>query len=472
MPYSGPSDPGLPSNVKALPPVRRRQWIHVYSSEKRLGKSDGDAIRIANGVLKGERSVDMPLELTPAPTPVSVQAHPQAGHQALSMEQAVPPGLDSRPPEVRGMEGNVGFVDDIMNFFSRGSGAGGDGSGGRFSLRAMPDGRLRYYAIASNNYEDRGGLIFTEAGQRKYVEFVERTGKYPELWVFHARGTRFGQADKVFWLDPHIQFTTGLIDPGKEDLAQKLAGMRDLGMSHGYVGKHVELPDGTIEVPEFVQFEQSVLPHKAAANFGTYFGLLGGARDLEEGVPRFTQEQRDFLISVGETPERVDQIEGMTNEMHEFFEHRGIDWRSLELSDGPAGTGGTAASGGAGTDGSTPSGAGGAGVTEDDVRRIVSEALSGSELAESVRSIAASVRQLTENDDDRFARQYEGRARSLPGGFKASARGAEPTPEERREAALAGALKPPNPMAWTEEMFGMNPLLGGANGAGTNGRNS
>lgn len=468
MPYSGPSDPGLPSNVKALPPVRRRQWIHVYSSEKRLGKSDGDAIRIANGVLKGERSVDMPLELTPAPTPVSVQAHPQAGYQALPMERAIPAGLDSRPPELR--EDNVGFVDDIMNFFRRDE---SEGESSAFSLRAMPDGRLRYYAIASNNYKDRGGLVFTEAGQRKYIEFVERTGKYPELWLYHARGTKFGQADKIFWLDPHIQFTTGLIDPGKEDFARKLANRRDLGMSHGYVGKHVELPDGTIEVPEFVQFEQSVLPHKAAANFGTYFGLLGGARDLEEGVPRFSQDQREFLRSVGDTDDHITHVEQLTNELNDWAERRGLDWRSIELlGDGdetPPATPATSA----GASPSTSSGSAGVGgVTEDDVRRIVGEALNGSELAESVRSMAASVRSLSENADDRFARQYEGRRAGLPAGFKASARGAEPTPEERREAALAGALKPPNPMAWTEEMFGMNPLLGGANGAGTNGRNS
>lgn len=32
MPYKGPDDKSLPSNVKKLPDAKRRQWVHVFNS--------------------------------------------------------------------------------------------------------------------------------------------------------------------------------------------------------------------------------------------------------------------------------------------------------------------------------------------------------------------------------------------------------------------------------------------------------
>lgn len=52
MPYSGISDSSLPSNVRKLSANQRRRWLHVYNSEREKGASDGDAIKIANGVVK------------------------------------------------------------------------------------------------------------------------------------------------------------------------------------------------------------------------------------------------------------------------------------------------------------------------------------------------------------------------------------------------------------------------------------
>lgn len=37
---------------KATTPKKKRQWQHVYDSEKRKGVSAGAAIRAANGVVK------------------------------------------------------------------------------------------------------------------------------------------------------------------------------------------------------------------------------------------------------------------------------------------------------------------------------------------------------------------------------------------------------------------------------------
>lgn len=59
MPYSGPEDPSLPANVKRLPAVKRRQWVHIWNSTYEGCISDGgstatceaNAFRNANGVV-------------------------------------------------------------------------------------------------------------------------------------------------------------------------------------------------------------------------------------------------------------------------------------------------------------------------------------------------------------------------------------------------------------------------------------
>jgi hypothetical protein len=67
VPYSGPSDDGLPANVKKLPENKRAQWVHVFNttvnncmSENKGGgagtqqKCEAMAFRFANGVAKKE----------------------------------------------------------------------------------------------------------------------------------------------------------------------------------------------------------------------------------------------------------------------------------------------------------------------------------------------------------------------------------------------------------------------------------
>ena len=63
MPYSGASDPNLPSNVKKMPSKRRRQWVSIFN--RTMASCTGDdceakAFRIANGVLK-RQSKDMDI---------------------------------------------------------------------------------------------------------------------------------------------------------------------------------------------------------------------------------------------------------------------------------------------------------------------------------------------------------------------------------------------------------------------------
>jgi hypothetical protein len=358
-----------------------------------------------------------------------------------------------------------------MAFFGR----RGDQPETQVSLREMPDGRLRYYAFATNNYVDRGGLVFPQEEQQRYAAWVRSTGRYPELWVWHARGSRLGQADKL-WFDDHFQFTSGLIDQGKEEKALRVIGKRDIAMSHGYVGRHVELPDGTIEVRDFLQFEQSVLPRKAAANYGTYFGLAGSTREGQ--TVKFTDEQREWFRSIGESDERISEMERMTSEMQDFFSRRHIDFRSVELAEGDPGNvvpgDGSAAGGGvvgqpgggvtATTAGQNAATAAATTLTEEDVRRIVGETVEP--LLAEVRQIGTGIRSLQQSDDERVASHWESAAARLPKGFRASQEGPAPTAGVRAGAPAAVGAPGAVNAEWLDEIFGKHPLLGGGNGAG------
>jgi len=52
MPYSGPDDPKLPSNVRRLSPKRRRQWVHVWNSVHKQTNDEHRAFAAANAAIK------------------------------------------------------------------------------------------------------------------------------------------------------------------------------------------------------------------------------------------------------------------------------------------------------------------------------------------------------------------------------------------------------------------------------------
>ncbi len=54
MPYSGIDDPDLPSNVKKMSDSDKKQWVAVFNSCMKDGGTDGECMKLANGVVKEE----------------------------------------------------------------------------------------------------------------------------------------------------------------------------------------------------------------------------------------------------------------------------------------------------------------------------------------------------------------------------------------------------------------------------------
>lgn len=61
MPYKGPGDPNLPAHVLKLPEAEQAHWIEVFNSVLSKTGDEGEAMRQANGVIKGVELSEVPL---------------------------------------------------------------------------------------------------------------------------------------------------------------------------------------------------------------------------------------------------------------------------------------------------------------------------------------------------------------------------------------------------------------------------
>jgi hypothetical protein len=171
----------------------------------------------------------------------------------------------------------------------------------------------------SNNFQDRTKQTITLAAHKEFVEWVDKEGNYPELWVWHAAGSKFGQTD---WLDvcEGVLCASGLIDQGKEDFARAIVKECD-GVSHGFLyvaaGK---------DITKYRDWEISVLPKQYAAN--NYFD--SGIRLVGEDLMPFNAAKKALLeqhfgadqvaVMERETEGMVEALKGMGVEYKEFDE--------------------------------------------------------------------------------------------------------------------------------------------------------
>lgn len=163
---------------------------------------------------------------------------------------------------------------------------------GMFWLTKQADGRTRYVAVATNRYEDVDGELFSEKAHRWYVDQANKSALFPELRLWHHPAAKIGQSDAVTYDEASgFRVSTGLIDEGMEHVAEKLAKIPDLGMSHGYVYGYADLGDDGV-YDRYFSFEESVLPMRFAANHGTAFTVR------QEDNMALDDKQRAFFVDV------------------------------------------------------------------------------------------------------------------------------------------------------------------------------
>lgn len=155
----------------------------------------------------------------------------------------------------------------------------------RFWTVKSADGTYRWFAVWSNNFQDRDDPpdIISKAAHLDFIDRVQKgEADYPELWHFHQEGTKWGQSDMLAFIplldNPDVGFTiaSGSVDKGKESHAEFFATQTELvvGVSHG-MKEVVRVLDGNNNqiISRYTTYEISDLPLDLAANALTSFEM-------------------------------------------------------------------------------------------------------------------------------------------------------------------------------------------------------
>lgn len=210
---------------------------------------------------------------------------------------------------------------------------------GTFVAFRDASGALRWTTVHTNKYRDKTGEIMADAAHREYVEWVsENKSSLPVLRFWHVPApteselARFrtlgevptslvdlGRADLVSYDDNGFVLATGTFYPEMADVAERLAGMKDLGCSHGYIYRASDVRNGVIE--RYRSFEVSVVPRPFEANTLTFASVK------QEGTMLSPKQREAALTVLGE--DRVKALEESMSAMRATADSSGVSYRAV-----------------------------------------------------------------------------------------------------------------------------------------------
>ena len=181
----------------------------------------------------------------------------------------------------------------------------------------------RWLALASNNFKDRDGEWFSEEAHLDYVNYVDETADYPELRLWHVKGSRIGMADFVAYAD-HFMLVSGTFDKEFEYLAPIMAA-KQYGVSHGFRYREVDKQANTYT--RYRSFEVSALPPDKAANPWTAFGSMESIKE----VAMLPDVKKQFVIDhLG--ADKTALLEAKLTAMGKELEGLGISFKELDTA--------------------------------------------------------------------------------------------------------------------------------------------
>ena len=121
----------------------------------------------------------------------------------------------------------------------------------------------------------------------------KKEAAYPELWLWHVPGTRWGVADWLAYDEASgFPVASGLVDPGLEWLAEAVEG-KEWGVSHGMPRAQIERdPADLTVITGYTTVEISPLPQWAAAN------TLAGFNIMEVKEMAIPDAKRQVLVAM------------------------------------------------------------------------------------------------------------------------------------------------------------------------------
>lgn len=183
-------------------------------------------------------------------------------------------------------------------------------------FKALGDGK--WMAAYSNDFEDREKEIIERAGHDRFIKRL-KSGlvPMPELWVWHTKGTRIGEAIDIDRYG-HIVVAIGTFDanPIAKEAEKNLvkAGTKDLRLSHGFKYPLWAYNKESRTYSDLNTFEITLLPEGAEANPYTAFDVV-----VKENTMPVSEEKRGFFQRIfgDKAPDVIGHIEGMENRSKE-----------------------------------------------------------------------------------------------------------------------------------------------------------
>jgi len=334
MPYSGASDPKLPDHVKELSIAKRRQWVSAFNETMADCEGDdceGKAMRVANGVAKGQRDyygadVAMPASMASRVpqedanyTPFGGVANGGAesclrcrwfeGSNCAVVESWPDPILPSghsdrfeaiptyepEPLEVE-VVGERAVAKVVRAAISKVRGIFGDKPAPRelvsgFRTFQDAEGAWWWIGVTSNNGKDSHETWFGREAIKRYVQARDTGLPAGDVWFWHTPFTSFATCEGCALAeegDAAFLVEWGKIKPEWADAAPKLADAR-MAMSHQFVAIPNETDPNLFE--DFVVLERGPLPREAASNPWTAFGV---SQQEERNMP-IEPAKRDLM---------------------------------------------------------------------------------------------------------------------------------------------------------------------------------
>lgn len=173
--------------------------------------------------------------------------------------------------------------------------------------------QYRWAAAYSNSFRDNDhpAEIITADSHRKFVAEVESgQAPYPELWLWHQKTLKVGQADwvAVDEISDTVVFALagGYFDEGMEDVADVLSKQGTLGVSHGMPLASLEYdPQDKSVIVQHRTIEISPLTVNAAANKLAHFTSATVTKEITMIDP----QDKEKLAKIGVSADLIDAIE-------------------------------------------------------------------------------------------------------------------------------------------------------------------
>ena len=158
----------------------------------------------------------------------------------------------------------------------------------RATIKAVAPGI--WVAAYTNNFRDKHNEIISTAAHDRYIARLKAgLVDYPELWLWHTKGTRHGEAMSIERYG-HMIIAVGTFDdtPMGRAAEQFYRTAKDIQLSHGFYHPSYD-PDENGVYHDINTFEISSLPANTAANPFTSFAYIEEKEQMKESQRAFIQ---------------------------------------------------------------------------------------------------------------------------------------------------------------------------------------